>query len=66
MKTKQLITLITGMLTVIFLIINLTYAKNPTIDKWTSFGLGITSVFFIGEGLLLIKGRKNNTETNPN
>ena len=66
MKTKQLITLITGILTVTFLVINLTYAKNPTIDKWTSFGLGITSVFFIGEAVLLIKGRKNKAEANLN
>ena len=47
MKIKLLITLISGVLLVLFLLIDLKSADNSAIDKWTSFGLGLMAPIFV-------------------
>jgi ethanolamine transporter EutH len=65
MKTKIRVTLITGILSVVFLVTNLTYSNDRLIDKWTSFGLGVSSAIFIAEALLLVRTmNKSSVSTN--
>ncbi|HWD86702.1 MAG TPA: hypothetical protein VG367_01160 [Mucilaginibacter sp.] len=42
MKIKLLIALLSAVLFVVFLCIDLKAGNDPTTDKWTSFGMGLT------------------------
>lgn len=57
MKMKLLVPIVTGVLTVLFLYISST-TGNSTVDKWTSFGMGITTAIFVSSLIAVIKGSK--------
>ena len=54
MKFKSLITIISGLGMIILLLVDLKSGQNSTVDKWTSFGLGMISVIFISSLISLI------------
>ena len=64
MKFKSFITIISGLLMVILLLVDLKSGKNSAVDKWTSFGLGMTSVVFISGlvSLIALYRKKSNSD----
>ena len=57
MKLKFLVPVVTGILTAVFLYISST-TQNSTVDKWTSFGMGITTAIFVSSLIAAIKDKK--------
>lgn len=64
MKFKSFITIISGLLMVILLLVDLKSGQNSAVDKWTSFGLGMTSVVFISGlvSLIALYRKKSNSD----
>lgn len=58
MKIKLLITLISAVLLVVFLIIDLQSAHNSVTDKWTSFGLGLAAPILVAGIISIVRARR--------
>lgn len=60
MKIKLLITLVSAVLLVVFLIIDLKTTNDSATDKWASFGLGLTVPILVSSIISIVRTRKQN------